>query len=70
MARALGRLTIVRALGKFWKLDSVSESLRGLEFAKVVQRFIYRVTTVTTSISDIIIVVGTENHSSDGRLPS
>jgi hypothetical protein len=56
--------------GKFWQPDSVSESLRGLGFAKAMQRFIYRGTTIATGISDVIRAVATENHSSDGRLPS
>jgi hypothetical protein len=49
--------------------DSVSESLRGLEFAKATQWFIYRGATVATCITDIIGVVATENHNSDGLLP-
>jgi hypothetical protein len=48
----------------------MSESLRGIGFAKAVQWFIYRGTTVAMVISDIIEVVATENHSSDGPLPS
>jgi hypothetical protein len=56
--------------GKFWQPDGVSESLRGLEFAKAVQRFIYRGTTVATGISYIIRAIATENQSSDGPLPS
>jgi hypothetical protein len=34
------------------------------------QRFIYRGTTVATGIINIIGAVATENHSSDGPLPS
>jgi hypothetical protein len=56
--------------GKFWHPDGVSESLQGLGFVKVVQRFIYRGTTVATVISDVIGAVATENLSSDGSLPS
>jgi hypothetical protein len=56
--------------GKFWQPDGVSESLRGLEFAKAAQQFIYRRITVATGIGDVIRVVATENHSSSGRLPS
>jgi hypothetical protein len=56
--------------GKLCQLDGVSESLRELGFAMVVQRFIYRGSTVVTGICDIIRAVATENHSSDGRLPS
>jgi hypothetical protein len=55
---------------KFWQPDGVSESLRGLGFAKTVQQFIYRGTTVATSISGVIGAIATENHSSDGPLPS
>jgi hypothetical protein len=55
---------------KFWQPHSVSESLRGLGFVKTAQWFIYRGTIVATGISDIIGVVATENHSSDGPLPS
>jgi hypothetical protein len=46
------------------------ESLWRLGFGKVTQRFIYRGTTIATGISDVIRVVATENHSSDGPLPS
>jgi hypothetical protein len=56
--------------GKFWHPNGVKESLRELGFAKIVQRFIYWGTTVTTSIGEVSKVVATENHSSDGRLPS
>jgi hypothetical protein len=56
--------------GKVWQPDGVSESLWGLGFAKVTQRFIYRGTTVATGISDIIEAVGTDTDSSDGPLPS
>jgi hypothetical protein len=52
--------------GKFWQPDSVSESLRGLGFAKAAQRFTYRGTIVAMGISDIIMAIATENHSSDG----
>jgi hypothetical protein len=48
----------------------VSESLWGLGFAKAVQRFIYSGTTVAMGVSDVIRVLATENHSSDGLLPS
>jgi hypothetical protein len=44
----------------------VSESLRGLGFAKAAQRFTYRGTIVAMGISDIIMAIATENHSSDG----
>jgi hypothetical protein len=54
--------------GKFWQPDGVSESLRGLRFAKVMQQFICRGTTVATGISDIIGAIATENQSSDGPL--
>jgi hypothetical protein len=64
-----GRSTMTQAPGKFWQPDSVSESLRGLGFAKA-QQFIYRGTIVATDISDVIGVVATENHSSVGPLPS
>jgi hypothetical protein len=57
-------------IGKFWHPDGVSESLQGLGFVKVVQRFIYRGTIVATVISDIIGAIATENLSSDGPLPS
>jgi hypothetical protein len=56
--------------GKFGQLDGVSESLRGLGFAKTAQRFIYRGTTVATSIGDVSRAIATENHSSNGWLPS
>jgi hypothetical protein len=56
--------------GKFWQSDGVSESLRGLGFAKETQQFIYRGTKVAKGISDVIRVVATENHSSNERLPS
>jgi hypothetical protein len=55
---------------KFWQPDDVSESLQGLGFAKAAQWFIYMGTTVATGISDIIRVIATENHSSDGLLRS
>jgi hypothetical protein len=47
----------------------MSESLRGLGFAKAVQWFIYRGTIAVTSIGDISRAAATENHSSDGQLP-
>jgi hypothetical protein len=56
--------------GKFCQLDGVSESLRGLGFAKAAQRFIYRGTTVATGIGDVSRAIATENHSSNGRLSS
>jgi hypothetical protein len=55
---------------KFWQPDGVSERLWGLGFAKATQRFIYRGTTVATGISDVIRVVATKNHSSEGSLRS
>jgi hypothetical protein len=55
---------------KFCQPDSVSESLRGLGVAKAAQQFIYRGTTAAVAISDVIEAVITENHSSDGPLPS
>jgi hypothetical protein len=55
--------------GKFWQPDGMSESLQGLGFAKAVQRFIYRGTTIATYISDVIRAVATKNNSS-GPLPS
>jgi hypothetical protein len=48
----------------------VSESLRGLGFAKVAQRFIFRGTTVATGNGDVSWAVTAENHSSNGRLLS
>jgi hypothetical protein len=56
--------------GKFCQHDGVSESLRGLGFAKVMQRFIYRRIAVATGISDISRAVATKNHNSNGWLPS
>jgi hypothetical protein len=44
---------------KIWQPDVVSESLRGFEFAKAVQRFIYWGTTVTMGISDVIMAIAT-----------
>jgi hypothetical protein len=55
---------------KIWQPDGMSESLWGLGFAKAVQWFIYRGTKVATGINDIIGAIATENHSSDGPLPS
>jgi hypothetical protein len=55
---------------KFWQHDDESERLQGLGFTKTMQRFIYRGTTIATGINDAIRAVATENHSSDGRLPS
>jgi hypothetical protein len=55
--------------GKFWQPGDMSESLRGLGFAKAAQRFIYRGTTVATGISDVIGTVATKNHSNDMPLP-
>jgi hypothetical protein len=54
---------------KFWHPDGVSESLRGLGFAKVTQQFIHRRTAVAMDIGDISRTIATENHSSNGRLP-
>jgi hypothetical protein len=45
--------------GKFWQPDGVSESLWGLGFAKVMQWFIYRGTTVATSIGDVSRAIAT-----------
>jgi hypothetical protein len=74
-SRAPGRLTAVRALGKFlagnfWQPCAMSESFRGLGFAKVAQQFIYRRITVATDIDDVSRAVAIENHSSNGRVPS
>jgi hypothetical protein len=55
---------------KFWQPHGVSESLKGLGFVKTAHWFIYRGTTVAMGISDVIKAVATENHSSDGTLPS
>jgi hypothetical protein len=55
---------------KFWWPDGVCEGLRGLGFAEDAQRFIYRGTTVATSIGDVSRAIATENLSSKGRLPS
>jgi hypothetical protein len=56
--------------GKFWQPNTVSESLRRLGFTMVVQLFIYRRITVEMDISDISRAVATENHNSNGWLPS
>jgi hypothetical protein len=48
----------------------VSESLRGLGFAKAMQQFIYRRITVEMSIGDVNRAIATDNHSSNGQLPS
>jgi hypothetical protein len=48
----------------------VSESLRGLGFAKAAQRFIYRRVTIAMGTDDVSRAVATENHSCNGRLPS
>jgi hypothetical protein len=48
----------------------VSESLRGLGFAKAMQWFIDRRITVATGIGDVSRAVATENHGSNRRLPS
>jgi hypothetical protein len=56
--------------GKFLQPDSMRESHWGLVFAKVTQWFIYRGTTVAMGICDVIRAVATENHSSNGPLPS
>jgi hypothetical protein len=42
----------------------------GLGFVKAVQRFIYLGTTIEMSMGDVSRTVATENHSSDGQLPS
>jgi hypothetical protein len=55
---------------KFWQPDGMSESVQGLGFTNAAQWLIYRGTTVAMGISDIIGAVATENHSSDGSLPS
>jgi hypothetical protein len=55
---------------KFWHPDGVSESLRELRFVKVAQRFIYIGSTVAMGIGDVSRAIATENHNSDGRLPS
>jgi hypothetical protein len=47
--------------GKFWQSDGVSESLRGLGFAKFTQWFIYRKITVAMGTGDISRAVATEN---------
>jgi hypothetical protein len=54
---------------KFWQPDGMSQTLWGLWFAKSMQRFIYRGTTIATCISDVSGAFATENHSSDGPLP-
>jgi hypothetical protein len=51
---------------KFWQPDGVSESLRGLWFAKAVQQFINRRITVAKGIDDGSRAVATESHSSNG----
>jgi hypothetical protein len=56
--------------GKFLQPDGMSESHRELGFAMVPLWFIHRGTTVATGIGNVIRAVATENHSSDGRLPS
>jgi hypothetical protein len=56
--------------GKFWQLDGVTECLRELGFAKDAQWFIYSRIIIATCISDVSRDVATENHSSNGRLPS
>jgi hypothetical protein len=56
--------------GKFSQLDGVSESLRGLGFAKAAQRFLYSGTKVAMGISDVNRAIVTKNHSSDGPLSS
>jgi hypothetical protein len=45
--------------GKFWQSDIVSESIRELGFAMVVQRFIYKGTTVATGTGHIIRAIAT-----------
>jgi hypothetical protein len=44
---------------KFWQPDCVSESIRGLWFAKIAQRFIYWRITIAMSTSDVSIFVAT-----------
>jgi hypothetical protein len=56
--------------GKFWQSNDVSESLRGLGFAKATQRFIFGGTTVATDNGDVSWAVAAENHSRNGRLLS
>jgi hypothetical protein len=56
--------------GKFWQPNGVSEILWGLGFAKGAQQFIYRRITVEMGIGDISRAIVTENHSSNGWLPS
>jgi hypothetical protein len=56
--------------GEFWQPDGMSGSLRGLGFAKAMQQFIYRGIIVAMGISEVIGAVATENHNSDGPLPS
>jgi hypothetical protein len=70
MARVSGRSTMMRALGKIWQPDGVSESLQGLVFAKAVEWFICRGTMVAMSISNVIGAIATANHSRDGPLAS
>jgi hypothetical protein len=49
---------------KIWQPNAVSESLRGLGFANVMQQFIYRRITVAMGIGDGRWAVAIENHSS------
>jgi hypothetical protein len=54
---------------KFWQPDNVSESLRGLGFVKVTERFIYRGTISSTGTGDVSRPIATKDHSSDRLLP-
>jgi hypothetical protein len=56
--------------GKFWQPDGVSESLRGLWFAKAVHQFIYRGATVTMCIGHISRAVAIVIHISIAPLRS
>jgi hypothetical protein len=56
--------------GKFWQHDGVSESLRGLWFAKVVHQFIYRGATVTMCIGHISRAVAIVIHISIAPMQS
>jgi hypothetical protein len=55
---------------KLWLPDGVSDKLRGLGFAIAAQWFIYRGTTLAMGTGDISRPVATEDHNSDGQLPS
>jgi hypothetical protein len=68
--RAIGRSTTAWVPEKFraGNFGSMSESLRGLGFAKATHRFIYSGITSAMGTGDISMTVATEDHSSDGRL--